>query len=494
MNKTFKQAIFVYALAILAGVLAYSLRILFARNLSLFEYGLFYAVYSFIFFFAPFRDLGLSEATLFFINKYLAKKDKSRIKGVMIVGFVPQFVLGLVITLILFLLRNFLVEHYFKTPLALSVYNILLVLFAFHTILPTLMYLFSAYQKVVYFKIAEVMNLSSILFLSIILFSTTDLGVRVPAYSYLFGALITILVYYIFFVLNFKDIIKTKAKINKDLVREMFSYALPIMFSTAAGIILTYSDIILLTFFKGAEATGLYNIALPSLTIMLVFITPLQIILFPKFSRWYHEKKDKTIISALNLIYNNFLFLSLPLGLIFFAYPELVIKVLFGAKYLDAANTLRIFAAFFVFRAIREINFAIVAGIGKAKERSKVVYYAALFNVILDIILIPMFSVMGAAIATSLSWVLMAYLTHKIITKDYKAKIDFKLQLKVVLSNVLFLLSIFVLKKLFTLTNAIIEAVLVLTIASFVYIISLFMFKALTTDKILHFKKIIFSG
>jgi len=493
MNKTIKQSIWLYVLTIIIGIVTYFTRILFARNLSLMEYGLFYAVYAFIFFFAPFRDLGLSEATIFFINKYLAKNDKPRMKGIMIIGFVPQFVLGLAMTTVLFLLGHFIVEHYFRNPLALSVYNILLILFAFQTILPTLMYLFSAYQKVVYFKVADLIKFSSILTLAVFLFSLTDLTVTVPAYSYLFGVLITIIVYYIFFRFNFRDIIKTKAEVNKGMVKEMFSYALPIMFSTAAGIILTYSDMILLTYFKGPELVGLYNIALPAITIITLLIGPISMILFPKISNLYHKKNKKAIVSILNFLYNNFLFLSLPLGLIFFAYPNLIINLLFGSKYLGAVNTLRVFSFFFVFRAVRDINFAIVAGIGKAKERSKILYYAAGFNIIADLIFIPLFAATGAAFATGLSWVLMSYLTTRIILKEYKPRINIKLQFRVVLSNLIFLLSIFFFKMTFELSSIILEAVLVLSISAVIYLLSLFLFKALTKEKINLFKKMVFS-
>jgi len=346
------------------------------------------------------------------------------------------------------------------------------------------MYLFSAYQKVVYFKVADLIKFSSILTLAVFLFSLTDLTVTVPAYSYLFGVLVTIIVYYTFFRFNFRDIIKTKAEVNKGMIREMFSYALPIMFSTAAGILFSSSDMILLTYLKGPELVGLYNIALPAITIITLLIGPIS----------YHNKNKKAIVSILNFLYNNFLFLSLPLGLIFFAYPNLIINLLFGSKYLGAVNTLRVFSFFFVFRAVRDINFAIVAGIGKAKERSKVLYYAAAFNIIADLVFIPLFAATGAAFATGLSWVLMSYLTTRIILKEYKPRINIKLQFRVVLSNLIFLLSIFFFKMTFELSSIILEAVLVLSISAVIYLLSLFLFKALTKEKIKLFKKIVFNG
>jgi len=492
MNKLTRTTIQLFIISLFIGLINYLLRIVFARNLTLEEYGLFYAVFALVSFFAPFRDLGLGESTLFFINKYVVKSDKKRIKASIVIGILPQLILGIVIAAILFLLKGYLVKNYFKNPLADPIMTILIILFAFETIRPTLIYLFLAYQKVALSKLNDLICSLSILIVSIILFSfSSSSKTTVPAIAYLIGSVVAIVIFGIIFYTQFKDVIKEKAAINKALIKEMFNYAIPIMFSTAGAMILVYSDTLLLTYFKGVELVGLYNIAYPALGVILIFITPISIILFPKISNLYHQKKSQDIKNILSIIYNNFLLLTIPLGLAFFVYSDLIISLLFGVKYIGATNTLKVFSLAFIFIGIRDINFNIIAGIGKVKERSKILYYGAGFNVILDLILIPKYGASGAAIATGLGFALMVYLTTKLILKEYPIHIEKFIQLKTVFSGLLFLASLSLLKKIIVMSNAIIEAIIVCTISGIIYVLALYLLKVVTKEKILFLKELV---
>lgn len=492
MKKITKQMLWLFILTILSGIVGYVIRVYFARNLTVSEYGLFYAVFSLLFFFAPFRDLGLSEASVFFINKYLSRKEKPKIKGVMISSFIPQLALGIIIALIFFFSREFLAIHFFKDPLAKPIISILSLLFAFETILPTINHLFSAYQKVIFFKLSEFLKEVSIFFSAFLLFNFLEQSYLVPSLSYLFGWIITILFGVFAFLFNFRDILETKAEITKELNKEMFLYALPIMFSTAAKIILSHSDIILLTLLRNSEEVGFYNIALPSFNILLLLISPLIIILFPRVSNLYHNGKDNEIKKMLGTLYNNFLMISLPAALLFFSFSDLIINVLFGSSYLSASPALKVFSVTYVFFVIQNINFAVIAGIGKVKERSRILYYGASLNAIFDLVLIYFFGFVGAAIGTSLSTIIMAFLSKRIVDKDYKVKIDVKTQIRTLYSGFIFLISIFLFKYLFKFSSVFLETLLVLIFSCSIYLVCLFTFKVLTKEKIYAVKKLFF--
>ena len=59
----------VFAISIVAGFFGYIVRIFFARNLTVEEFGLFYATIAFLGFFSFFKGLGLDTALAFFIPK-----------------------------------------------------------------------------------------------------------------------------------------------------------------------------------------------------------------------------------------------------------------------------------------------------------------------------------------------------------------------------------------------------------------------------------------
>ena len=61
-KKAIKGAGITLIMSILAAVVAYVTRIILARNLGPYEYGLFSAVFTFIIFLLFFRDLGLRQS------------------------------------------------------------------------------------------------------------------------------------------------------------------------------------------------------------------------------------------------------------------------------------------------------------------------------------------------------------------------------------------------------------------------------------------------
>ncbi len=482
----------VYILTIITGIISYLVRIVFAHNLSVYDYGLFYAVYSFIFFFVPFRDLGLTESMLFYVNKFLVKKDYKRVKETVLISLIPQLILGVFFALIFIALSSYLSIHYFKTTAAREVIIILSIFFGFQTLQPTVLNIFNALHKFTIKKIGQFLSMFFILLIAIFLFKTNS-SAMVPALSYTLSSVLVILIMSSLAFKQFPFLFKEKTIIERDLTKKIFNYAIPILFSTGGILILAYSDVLLLTFFKGVESVGYYNIALPCLTALLLAITPLSDILFPIISRYYHSKNNKKISSLLGLIYNNILTLTMPLAFMFFAFAKQIIIILFGSKYVPATNALRIFSLFFIFMALRTINFSIIAGVGKPKERSIILYYGAGFNIIADLLLIPKFGISGAAFATGLGYALMAYLTFRLINKFYKAKINLFLQLKVTSASLLFLGLIYLLKGLIYLP-ALLKSGIILLISSLFYITLLFAFNIINKDKIKYLKSLMLNN
>lgn len=265
------------------------------------------------------------------------------------------------------------------------------------------------------------------------------------------------------------------------------------MLAIGGTILLTSTDTLLLTYFTGLEFVGLYNIALPIIAMLALFSTPISTILFPKISELYHAKKSKDISEVLNVIYNNYLIIALPLCLSLFFYSDAVIILLFGSKFLGATIVLKIFSAFFVFMSLKDINFAVIAGIGKPKETSKIIYIAAGFNLIANIILIPFFGIVGAASTTVASFLIMFFLSFRVLKKNYSLTFDYVQQSKIFLSSLLFLLSIFLLQRIILISNSYMKSAIILAISFIAYFLLLFLIGVLNKNKILLVKKMIFN-
>ncbi|MEM2121956.1 MAG: flippase [Candidatus Woesearchaeota archaeon] len=485
-----KNIISIYFLIIATGILSYFVRVLFARNLSVEEYGLFYAVFTFIFFFMFFRELGLTEGLVFFINKFIAKKDYKNVREYFYTTLNFQVITSLFFFFLFLVFSKFLTQKYFKNELAGKLIFILAIAFLIHTIFYFFSFSFNIFQDFKVFKFLELLEMLFIFLFSIFLFNFFPKNI-VPALAYLFSFLILAVISIILFFKKYTFMKTSKLNFNLKALNKLFKFSIPIFLSTGSAIILSYTDIILLTIMKGVRDVGLYNIAQPAFNIILVFTAPLSTVVYPLVSKKYHNKDHNGIRNIINFFYNNFLLFTLPLAITFIIFADLVIKIFFGINYVEASTALRILSAFFIFIPLRSLGFSVITGIGKPKERAKILYYGAFINFIGDILLIPKYGYNGAALTTGISFLVMGVLTTKFLNKTYKIKVNLLTQAKVFLASIIFLFVNIVLRKLIVTNNVILKGIIMLLISGSTYILLLFLLGVLTREKIKSFKEIL---
>ena len=85
-----------------------------------------------------------------------------------------------------------------------------------------------------------------------------------------------------------------------------------------------------------------------------------------------------------------------PVALVMFSFPEILIRVLFGEEYVLGAWTLRLLVVGLVFFMVAGINMSILSGIGRPKIGTKVLFIGALFNLLTNLYFIPGYGMVGA--------------------------------------------------------------------------------------------------
>src|SRR3989338_2261974 len=125
-RKAVQGASMILFMSLLASLLAYFMRVILARHLGPEEFGLFYAVFTFIIFFLFFRDLGFPKAIIKYVAEFKVLgqygKIKSAILAVLSVQLVSSFIFGLAI----YLFAPYLALTYFKNPEATSLLRLLI--------------------------------------------------------------------------------------------------------------------------------------------------------------------------------------------------------------------------------------------------------------------------------------------------------------------------------------------------------------------------------
>lgn len=478
LKKIFKDVSLTFVLLMLASILGYIVRILFARNLSTVNYGLFYAIIGLVSFFAIFRTLGTSEALVHFIPKYFKEKNWKKLKFSINIVFYTQLIIGFVIAALFFIFAKPIAIHFFHLETATILIRIQAITFFVIGFVELFSSIFRGFQRPALAALYDPIRLTIVTLLTILLIKIGLFNVKHLLIVWLISYLVLVVVYLAIYYFDYKRLIKVAAKKYGSVIRDIKTYSIPLMIGVAADLILSRTDVILLTFFKGVTDVAFYEIAFPSSRLMLLLVAPFSFVLFPMVSKFFFEKQKHLIKEILQMIYNTGLFLLAPIAVLLIIYPELVIKTLFSVKYIEAADALRIMTLGSFFLIFSQINFNILSGIGEIRIKTKILYFVAFFNIIFDIILIPPLGYMGAIIVTATSFFLLWLLGYIVCFKKISHfRINLRAIGKIFAALAVFLIVVIALKQLLVL-NLYIEAVLVTLISLAVYFfLGIFIFK-----------------
>ena len=475
-----------------------AVRILYAQKLSVVDYGLFYGFFAFLGMFEFLRDWGLRNAAAYFTNKYVVKKDNRKIKTLYFINHFVPFVLSLIIAGLLFLFKGVIVTHVYKNEGHINfIFNFLLIYWVLAVFYRTNTTFFNAYSQQQIPKAIEFISLSLIFVSSFFLLFFFE-SYKVPVISYIgVFAFLSIVSTYWFFVKH-RDVFEAKMYVKKDLFKEVITYANAIFIGGLSSLVLTQTDSFLLQIFSGATNVALYTTGFSAANLITAFTTPITIIFYPIFMRYWHHKNKKVLTKVLNLILNNILLVLLPISLFFFVFAKQIILLMFGAKFAASTIVLQVFAFTFILNALALFFLMCLRSFGKPKACSKVIVIGGVSNIILDLILIPKFELMGAIVATSICYVIMLIAAGTIVNKDIKIRPSPSKNLKIIISSIMFTLTYVVVKDyvlLFSFGNQTINTIsnniIVFIISISVYAIFLVMLKVVDKNMIMTLKNIV---
>lgn len=188
--------------------------------------------------------------------------------------------------------------------------------------------------------------------------------------------------------------------------RELLAFSAPLIITVAMGSILQYSDTLLLGGLATPEAVGIYNVIYPLSQFMALFLTVFSYLIMPVVSELHAENALGRANEYLRLTSKWILFLTFPLFISMLLYPSEVIQVTFGAKYTDGHFALAVLAVGFLIHSILGPLGKGITGIG----RTDLIMYdnvgAAALNIVLNLLLIPEYGFLGAAVASVAAYVL----------------------------------------------------------------------------------------
>lgn len=204
--------------------------------------------------------------------------------------------------------------------------------------------------------------------------------------------------------LLFKKLNLSKNKNYNFSYYQIFARSYPMALSAIAYFIMQSVDIIILTAYEGFESIAYYSVAVKLATVTALALMSVNIVVAPKIAEIYStndfEKLNKLINDSARIIF----IISIPILIILFVFSDFMLG-LFGANYVLARDALLLLLGGQFFSSLCGPGAIYLNMTGKQKKLNTILILGLGINVVLNLMLIPIYGIEGAAAATLISMI-----------------------------------------------------------------------------------------
>lgn len=193
---------------------------------------------------------------------------------------------------------------------------------------------------------------------------------------------------------------------SSNQYRKLLSFSLPLVASGAINVIAKHSDLIILGIFKSSTAVGIYEVSFRVAMFVFFSVTPAVGFLFQPIISRYHADESVEMMQKLYVITTRWVVVgTFPIFALFVLFPDQTLAFFFGSAYRDGQLALSILVVGFMLSQALGLTGNFLTSVGKTKAHMYISAGTMVINVAVNLALIPIYGILGAAIATALAQV-----------------------------------------------------------------------------------------
>ncbi len=414
LKKIVKGSSIVFIGVFLSKFLAYIYRLLIAR-ISPEQYGLFSIALGITSILVTISLLGLNLGFLRYIPFFRGKGDDEKILLTIRESLKITSIVSMLFSLLVFFFSEKISISFFNNPSLTPILKVMSFSIFFGVLTLMLYDMTIAFQMAKFHVLIKNLleNIIKIL-LTFILVYLLGFGILGAAYGYLFSIIISLIVAifvinkYIFKFISFKSIYGG-SKLRKDLL----FYSAPLMFSDLSISVIVWTDTLILGYFRPAAEVGIYNATLPTAHLMYLVPYAFMMLFLPVLAELYSKGEKEILNSIYSRITKWIFFINFMLVSFFFLFSKIILTKFFGQEYSSGSLPLIILSfGLFIGYLVESTQRMFMI-----QKKTRLIFLLTVFIIIssisLNVLLVPLYGMLGAAIATSITQIL-AFLLYAI--------------------------------------------------------------------------------
>ncbi len=388
--------------SIIGMFLAYLTRLVIARWLGAGDYGLINLGFAAMSIATTLALVGLPAGIKRYISYYKGQEDPSRIKGTILSGLMISFPLSIILTVLVFFNAEWISVRIFREPQLTPVLMVFALAIPFMVVARNFMLATIGFQDLRYRVYVNDMFQNIFKVVAIVIFLSLGYGVIGATAGWVLAIIFMPFLAFYFLETKVFSILRTKVKAIYTR-KELFMFSFPLIFAGIAAMVTNWTDTLMLGYFATAEDVGVYNAAFPTARLLSVFLTSFGAIFMPVISELYSRNALDDLKDTYSAVTKWIFALIVPVFLLMVLFSNWILDLMFGQEFVRGATALSILAFGYLVVCVVGPTGQVLQAYGRTRVLMVLSFFGAGTNVVLNYVLIPIYGVNGAAVATGTS-------------------------------------------------------------------------------------------
>ena len=422
-KELFKGSVIVSVITFTGHILSTILKLLISRIFGIEGFGFYALLMTISRFFTTLIEMGYPQSIVHFTTKFRIKNDWENIKYFFIKGLTRIIIFSLLLGSLLFIFKDYLLGLIFSSNNINILFFILgiMVVFAINNYISGMLRGLKYFkeQAIIFTSLYAIQMISAILIIRFLLIGKLEIDHFLSLGIFLNIIALSIII----LIINIKILKNKKGEKRKD-IKLLNAYSYPIWLSSLLQSAFQKTDRIMLGLLSSIQQVGIYS---AGLTFSILVAFPLKA-MGPVFQPLITELYTKNDFTGISTLYNTMvrwalLFVVPTFGGII-CFGEYFIQ-LFGEEFIVGYRIMIILSFSQLISTISGTSGTLLNMTGKQKSNAKIITVGLIITIILNILLIPKWGALGAAIGTSISVIFINAFRLKVAINYFGIKIDY---------------------------------------------------------------------
>lgn len=255
--------------------------------------------------------------------------------------------------------------------------------------------IFQSYEKMEYQSVGTILN-AVLMLAGVLIVIYFHLDILAFAFVYFISSLVFLV--YSIIVYSWKFALP-KINIDWNFWSPTIKESLPFAVTGIFAMIYYWIDSVILSWMAGNEVVGWYNAAYRLILVFGALYSVYMLSIFPVLSGLY-KTSQKSIEVAYERSFKYMLIINIPVAIYITFLANKIIVLIYGVGYVSSIIALQVLIWSTIFMFINTLSLNLLGSVNQQVIVAKITALGAIFNIILNIILIHEFSYVGSSAAT----------------------------------------------------------------------------------------------